>query len=118
MIGFTATPDDFKLSGAESRILGLLKFKKCNYILDGGAKEIPTLTFDEVPSCSAVAEKASLISNHALYGPVLVYCHEILIIALKESGCDILVVTEDIDTELLRSLDKANLEGRYKVLVA
>jgi hypothetical protein len=117
VLGFTATPDDFKLAGAESKILGLLKFKKFNYIL-GGVKEIPELTFDEVSSYSTVAEKASLIGKYASCGPVLVYCNEALITALKEGGCDLLAVTEDIDTELLRSLDKANAGCVYKVLVA
>lgn len=34
VLGFTATPDSFNPTGAESQIINLLKFQKFHYMLD------------------------------------------------------------------------------------
>ena len=59
-----------------------------------------------------------MIKTYAIYGPVLVYCHEALTEALKEAGCDPFFITEDTSAQLLRSLDTPTQEGTYRVLVA
>lgn len=123
LLGFTATPDDFRPAGAECAILGLLQCKKFDYIIQDGdlslkAEQVAELFFDEIPACSSIADKASSINKYALSGPVLVYCHETLTAALREAGCDPFIITEDTDAQLLRSLDRVTQEGRYRVVVA
>ena len=125
VIGFTATPDDFNHVGAERNTLSLLNVKRFSYIILGEGlnlqeeEQAPTLHFDEVPSCSSVADKASLIKEYAKEGPVLVYCHEALTKALNEAGCDPFIVTEDTDAQLLRSLDvPTTREDFYRVVIA
>lgn len=65
VIGFTATPDNFKADGAENRILSLLKFQKYHYVFDQQNAGQPDLPFDEVVTYTTVSEKAAFIKTQA-----------------------------------------------------
>lgn len=76
------------------------------------------MIFDEIALCDSVSSKADFIKKQAANGPVLVYCEETLTTALKLVGCEPLLITEDVDSGLLRNLDKVSEAGFYKVLTA
>lgn len=61
VLGFTATPDNFKPSGAERRIFSLLKFQKFDYILDQQDQKELDLTFDEVMKYESDLKKVEFI---------------------------------------------------------
>ena len=87
-------------------------------MLDQKHEKQPELAFDEVTSCDSASTKAEFITKQAANGPVLVYCKETLTEALRTTGLDPVLITEDIDPDLLRNLDKVLETGMYRVLVA
>lgn len=124
---FTATPDNKDPSGVEARLLKAFGLTKYNYMIGDGEEEekqkkylAADIARDIQKEAAATNElKVAFIQKKAKEGPTIVYCAAELKAALIEKGSQVISVEpgQEIDTDFFRSLDKANEEGLYPLIV-